>query len=182
MGITPDAFNDDGDVDGIAIDPVPKTKKLYSQTLFTNGSATNMNVDGSGTPVDFDITVGGLTFYIIGFSVLLWDPGTMSVANFGSISSLANGVEIIQEVDSTEYTLATITNNAEMALFFPEQKFTTSVNTGFLNAIDIFIGSVKFPEPITISGPDSDSLIVRINDNLTGLTAFSMSALGWRVI
>ena len=142
-----------------------------------------MNVDGSSTPVIFDYEPGsGETWIVEQIGILILDSGDMSNSNFGSISSLTNGLDIKIEIEGTSYVYKNLKDNTDIVLAFPEQGLVGNSSTGFLSEEDYYVGLFRIPYPIKLHYGEDDSISAVVNDDLTGIGRLRMSALLWRPV
>ena len=83
-------------------DPRPNIRIVPVHEHLEKAGSDDMAVDGSTTPQDFVATPAtGETWYITQVAIYLEDPGLMSSTNFGAISALTNGLELIMDVNLT---------------------------------------------------------------------------------
>ena len=151
----------------------------YQYVKMLNGSSSDMNVDGSETPVVFKYTSSDLV-YLERVQLFLLDSGTMTSSSFGSISALSNGLSYGYTKNSTQYTIDTIKTNLCVMMNFSDNMNNGTTSTGFLNEEDYFFGSVIFPEPILLRS--DDTIEFTVNDDLTGIDALKARARIWSPI
>lgn len=152
------------------------------QQLLLSGSKA-MNVNG-GTPKTFTYSPGSGNVRVIALSCLLKDDGTTDMTKFGAITALTNGVLLQWSIDGSTQTMATIKDNSDITHTFPHaQHFGNSATLsilaiitpqGFGNSTNIFRGMIVFNQPVTLSG--SDAINVIIQDNITAIDVFTISA------
>lgn len=146
-----------------------------------SGGAKNMNVDGSSTPVDFFLgPPSGEIWQIKYLTLLLIDPGVMAHNVFGSlVAGLANGVELLEKINSVENIYTLLEDNADIAQCFfggNTSQGLGGADPGFLDEIDQVTGRMTFEVPPILDGDDGDQMIIRINDDLQLLTIMAGSA------
>lgn len=141
----------------------------YMSPYLENASSQAMNVDGSSTPIDFK-------YIVTGFSSVKWNRSFIDLQDgnqnfnpedFGAITNgLSNGVEIIVNKDGVETVLETWKTNMDisMTMYDFESPYRLGAYIGRWT-IQRDIGA-----PLTLF--PGDEIIVRINDNLTALSAF----------
>lgn len=141
----------------------------YMSPYLLNGASQNMAVDGSGTSVDFKYTVSGLNSAKWRRSFIDLEDGAQEFLpeNFGAIAGgLANGVDVIVVKDGSEIIIENWKNNMDISM--------TCYDFNNPYKVGAYIGrwtiSSDLGEPITLF-PD-DEIILRINDDLTGLDSF----------
>jgi hypothetical protein len=170
-------------VDASAGTPVPSTNVVYKQIMLLSGSAFNMKVNGSSTPVNFDFTpASGETWFLERISCVFGDPGTPDFNEFGSLgAALTNGCDLLVRSKGTEYTISNIKENMGLQLAFSENNYYPT-NLGWFNEVDMFSGSMLFGQPIVLQNSTSDYIRLKVRDNLTGVLFMSMSVKCWRTI
>jgi len=151
---------------------------VYRTVNLQNDSNAEMAVDGSETPVIFQFDPeAGETWYLDQIKLLLLDTGDMSNDSFGSITALTNGVNIGLKLDGFCHCYSLIKDNADVVLSFPEQGLVGASATGFLSEEDFYVGIFKLPIPLRFHGDDDDAIMVTVQDDLTNIGRFRMSAL-----
>lgn len=148
---------------------------------FLNAGSKAMNVNGT-TPKSFSYSPVSGSIGIVSLSVILEDAGTSSFSNFGSIAGpLTNGVLIRSTINNVTATLATLLDNADLCTHFNQYihfgngaTSTLGAPIGFGDSADVFIGTFAFFDPLILT--DSDLIEISIQDNLTALGTFAMSA------
>lgn len=156
---------------------------LTVQQLLNSGSKA-MNVNG-GTPKTFSYSPGSGTVGLQGISCTLKDDGTTDLTKFGAITALSNGVLVQYSLSGNTYTVSTLIDNSDLCHTFPHhQHFGSSATLsilsvvtpeGFGNSTNIFRGILIFDNPIILDSSDAINAIVQ--DNLTSIDVFNMSAL-----
>lgn len=185
IGNVSDALKVTGGDSGLASDPRPGKDVIYKNIALFDSSNKNMNVNGSSVNVNFDFTPGASEiWYIESISFLIIDSGTMDFDDFGSISGLTNGVQVLIRSKGTEYEYTNIKNNADISLVFSGRGGVQAGEdaTGWLDDDDYFFGRAIFDVPIKIDNSTSDYVRFKIRDDLTLLTAVQASVRIWRVI
>lgn len=192
---------DEGNI-GVSIHQHPpinergKVALPYRERFSNNAGVVNMNVDGSTTPVEFNIDAQEeFNLFIKTIFIEIEDTGTLSLNKFGSASALTNGVEWIYfKQQLGEYSLHEgIKTNKEFIRLGID---THGIGTGteaYLADVSGG-GTTKSYFPIIDLGEmyglqygvrlqkgSRDKLIFRINDDLTSLTTFDAIAYGIRI-
>jgi len=136
-----------------------------------------MNVNGSITPVDFEFEATGDGQIILGLSWYISDANIRIADRFGGQMPLTNGCDLII-TDPDDNVVFDMFNgegwkiNADAVVLSPNlvdvQDAGTDTLTGRME-FDIFTAQI-LPEGFTI--------ILRINDDLTGLAMFNMYISG----
>jgi len=143
----------------------------YNGVLLANplNSSTDMNVDGSITPVDFVYEVTGLTRALWHRSFIELTDGNQAFLsdNFGAIAGgLTNGVDIIVLRNGVEKVLETWKTNMDISLTMFD--FNSPYRQGE------YIGRWTLPSDIgsPISLFEGDKIIFRVRDDLLTLDSF----------
>ena len=149
------------------------SRVIHKRNYFVNGSSPEINVNGSVTPVEFSIipnskeTIAVNTFGIL----ILTHRQVDDIEGFGGISGLTNGIEFSIRNGATQIYTRNIKTNADLYGIFPGQVFQE-----FKSPQHIFNISLDFNEnDLIISGRKSQSLVIKIQDNLTTLLKFRSS-------
>lgn len=175
----------------------------FRQLLTDDGTPTgssDMAVDGSVTPVEFSVTANlteGRDRYIRSLSILISD-GSMDLSIFGGIGVLANGldVEFFDPAHGAVIINSGITRNVDLvrsALGNPS--FGDDANAfkaglvsapptkddAYLPVIDI-VALYGLPRGIRFQAGSEGKILIRVNDDLTGLTEFNAIATGFEHI
>lgn len=150
-----------------------------------DGSTKGMNVDGSGTPVEYEFAPGGSdVFFVYAISLFILDPGSTRFDKFGAISALSTGLELKLKTDGGAETLiATIQDNTDLNLMFPRDPSTgIDDDDGWMNESDWYKGTHIFePTVLKIDGAQSDTIKVIVNDDLTDIKALRVLVHAWKV-
>ena len=174
-----------------------RQKQIAYRNFFldSNGSE-DMTVDGSTLPVDFiipahpascDRYISTISFEILGSNA--------SLSQFGSISALTNGVDLLYSNPEAEGGLVNISlsglkTNWEIVRLCQGNPPFGNGNSAFKanNVVgnnEAFIPFLSFREAfglafgVRLRAGSSDKIIIRINDNLTGVTGFTAVASGF---
>lgn len=151
------------------------------QQLLLSGSKA-LNVNG-GTPKTFTYTASSDAI-VIAFTCILKDEGATTFSNFGALSSLSNGVLIQATQSGNTRTIATIKDNADLCMVFPQNQFGNGAvlsilsianAEGFGDSNNCFVGQLKLQNPISLV--NGDTITVVIQDNLTNIDVFQMAVI-----
>lgn len=140
------------------------------------GGVSNMNVNGSVTPVNFDFapTAANETYQIFESSFVLATTGNVNefVTKFADLPALTNGIDISFQFSGQSYGLTgLIKTNFDLYRVFVDE--TLPVNIGNRT---IMVGS-QWHDPPIIFKPN-DRIRVTIRDNLTSITAMGVTLAG----
>ena len=138
-----------------------------------NGSDYEMNVDGSGTPVEYSYSVPERSHFTL-FRVFFYidDNTAFSADGFGALNALTNGVSV--EVGG--YELVNWKDNIDIVttvfdyVGYPNLGKTTTSGAGRWTM------GKGFGRPLPVRG--GESIVVRISDDLRGLTHFRFRIQG----
>lgn len=149
---------------------------------FKNGSATNMNVNGSVTPQNFSIIpTASETYFLQKIRLVMLDAGDHLPTTFAAIAALTNGLMFEVKSNGVTSTYFNIQSNADLAAFFEVSSDATDLLTGgVLNGNLSFGFSINVVHPIMLSGDMGDFARFVVRDNLTALTGMRSSYTGWR--
>lgn len=162
--------------------PRIQTKTYAIGKDFLNGANNSMDVNGATTAQNFVIApIAGQIFYITGMFGYLDDSGNLERTTFGALATLTNGLQIIADVDGTEYEISNLRQNMQFTGFFSNFGIIPPSNKWFRSET-FYFGSHDFFTPIVLVGDDGDQLIARVRDNLTGLDELYMQAKGYVII
>jgi hypothetical protein len=155
---------------------------ITSTQQLLNAGSKLMNVDGSVTPKSFTYTASAPVELVTGIICILKDEGTTSFGNFGAASALTNGVMIQVTQGGNTRTIATIKDNADLCMVFPDNQFGNGAVLSILSVVspegfgdtnNCFVGSFAPVNPITLAS--GDIVTVTVRDNLSGIDVFQMS-------
>ena len=170
-------------VNSLSTDPRPPFNIVQITKKCLNGSSDDMTVNGSYTPQSFAAgPPAGQIWYITSISLIIIDSGTTDFNDFGAISCLSNGLQLLQEINSTEYELGNFQDNADMGIAFSDSPLVPAATAGWFDQNDLFLGTMVFDVPITLNGNDGDQIIFRVRDNLNGIEGLKTSIFAWRQI
>lgn len=158
--------------------PIP-LDDLFNLSFLNMGSA-DLNVNGSGTPIQFDIPLSNNTRIINSISIFGRDNG-ISFGKFLAInSSLANGIIFQIKSDDNIFMSQPIQTTDDL-----RNKFCTSPRDfalDFASSEDAFTASFVSPAPIIIrdqnqfTTPDYVRIIIR--DNLSSVNYLQANVFG----
>lgn len=155
---------------GVSLSPLPAVTVVPQPKWFKNGTNVSMVVNGSVTPVNFDVApASGTTWYAYEITFAINDGGNAPPEQYGSLGlALANGVRFSANVEGADHEMLVLYNNADICLAFNEAVGKIDAG-GFLNFGKGFVAKMRFPTPIALHGDHGDYLRVTVRDNLTGL-------------
>lgn len=164
----------------IALDtPIDVVYELGSSVIT---AIKNMNVNGSGTTEIFQIgPVGGATGVEIDITRIagyIQDGSAMDDSLFGALGALANGI-VLRKNNGVMQNIWNAKTNGELAeICTIDFNYTDRAPSGSFGARfrNTFAGQTK--HGVTIRLEAGDILELLIQDNLTGLEAFTVTAQG----
>lgn len=167
---------------------------VFRQFLTADGTASgsnDMQVDGSTTPVEFWVPANSTyDLYIANISFVIADASAV-LNKFGNITALTNGCDLEYFTDGGTNTIGTAlkSNFDFVRLCLGNPPFgdgaaafrasnVESTSEGYIPVLN-FSQVFGFPYGIRLRPGTSDKLIVRVNDNTTGVDAFNAIAYGF---
>ena len=169
-------------VDSI-VSNIPTIKAHHSVVQLANGAATDMNVNGSVTPVVFSSGPGaGITWYVDSITFQFSDTGASKLNDWGAINGgLTNGLLCESLINSTARTLFNLKQNRGVVSVFSDGGFAGG-NSGFITDANFYSGLLNTFPGFTLIGDDGDLIRATVRDDLTGLTSQSMRIHYWMVV
>lgn len=156
---------------------------------FTNAGSELQNVDGSVTPVSFNVqATASVTKWVTGFKLVvessqldLTSNEFQRYGNAGGATGLTNGVDIeaFQSGVTTAITAQPVVSMGDYLSWCDSDKFVNIVGVAAGGA-DYVNFTFSFPQPIVLTEGSSDRLTIRINDNLSTLTTQFAIAEGYQ--
>lgn len=164
----------------------------YHNALLSNPlvspDPTNMNVDGSSTPVTFEISAfTDADIYVTQVVIIIAD-NTVSANKFGSLAALTNGFNLHVSQDGTNTNI--ITNAKTEGQVMTQSGMNEAFGSaGSINEIGAYTGNNDariitipmdryIPDGLKLPANTADRIVATISDNLTGLEEFSVRVLG----
>jgi len=181
-----------GDHELVVAEGVPCLPKqgIRSRLRYFTQITTGMNIDGSVTPQEFDLATSqpGFDIKIMGISIFIADS-SVDHSKFGDIPALANGWDLkIREAGEDLFLINKAQTGGEViaqaggARPFGSDatSFTLSKVTAITDAQLVWIPIREYvPNGIRIGRGTEDKLMAIVNDDLTGLTEFSVTVFGY---
>lgn len=156
----------------------------YTTSAEIRKTTIGMNVDGSTTPVIFDIAPDQNSKLHINCIVLsLEDNTAMDSGMFGGITALTKGI-VIRRLNDINHNITNIKTNGEFRVRGFNVLYDDKAPSGVygLCANKCFNGQTNNGVTIFLNGETQDKLQIIIQDNLTGLTKFTATAQGHYVL
>lgn len=160
----------------------------------TPGGTFDMRVDGSGTPIDFYITASNdAERYITVLSFVISDSSA-TPAKFGTLNALTNGVQIFYT--ASDYgniyihdSLKTNFQFMRLSLGQPplgssNDAFRISNVVGNADSYIPFVDLARFvpPNGVLLKRYTNERIIIRIQDDITGVDGFDCVAFGYDLV
>jgi len=151
------------------------------------GNNREMDVDGTIAKV-FDFTPGASELWYLDFlKMLIVDPGSMDLDDFGSIPGpLTNGVLIEIKANGILHAPFNLTDNIDLDNFFGSNARggmdSSDDDETFLDEGDQYKGIKLFHPVITLDGDQGDFVKATVRDDLRDLKAFNMILHKWKQI
>ena len=156
-------------------------KKQFMLPLSDSSGSIEMNVDGSVTPVEFKLQPPADENYLVHRAILyIEDSGSFDSGFWGNGITMANGIDFCLVIDGKESTCTPfpwkmIGDVAAVAYDFDHKKIGAG-NEWAASRLSFD----KFGDGVPLSGQRGDYLLMRINDDLTGLVRQHLTAEGER--
>jgi len=189
-GVVVDVIND-GTFERLAVDAnitnIETTVEVRPGTFIAepavdSGSSSDLNIDGSSTPVVFNIVPNsGKKFFVHRVIIVIQDQG-ISFLKFGGITGgLTNGVAVeVQEGGESIRDIGAFGNiklNSQFSFGGGGISLTSASTDLFQVTFDIAAVGTAFE----LVDSDSDFLRFTVNDNLTTIDQFKIVAQGYEV-
>ena len=150
----------------------------YKTTKLLDGAVSEMTVDGSGTPVDYEILPGaGESFFAEYVRINLRDDGSLKLNDFGSGPALTNGLRVRMQSGGTLISDYVIKTNEEL-IDASEDIQTIEQFQG----APLLLFTIRFKNNITLVGDSSDFIRVTVQDDLTNIEALSAGMRHWETV
>lgn len=150
----------------------------FTTQAICSRATNNMAVNGSVTPVVFEISPAGTTLIddINSISFEIIDDSAMDDTKFGGITALTRGV-LLRQVNHTQKNLSIYKKNADFQTQGTAEYSDKSGGGQYgFNARRIFYSPDWNNCIIRLVGTDNDALQLLIQDDLSGLTSFKAMA------
>ena len=152
---------------------------LYISDYLKNGSSPDMNVNGSGTPQNFNYNAASSTKFIDSITVYLSDDADFTEVGVGGIAtSLTNGILLTYQSKGIAATLVNLQSNMDIISMFHYQVFS-DVDTGILSTSRIYVATFKLEHRIALVPGNSDYFRATIRDNLSSLVRLRFRLRLW---
>tara|TARA_R100000008_G_scaffold86334_1_gene78968 strand:+ start:1326 stop:1859 length:534 start_codon:yes stop_codon:yes gene_type:complete len=168
-----------------------KNFRLLSKQLLNSSSSASMNVDGSSTAVEFTLSPpSGVTFEVTDLILTIHSSG-MDLATaselrvFGASGALTNGIKLTEKkgspIVSVEVFPAPVKKIIDLYRYTSWSGSGVKIvgkTDGIAAGTDHLVATVSWPKPLTIRPNSLDSLVLTVQDDLSGLTLFEAHAVG----
>lgn len=162
-------------------------KRIFVGKFMDSGGSRDLNVDGSSTPVDFEICSCPLNVKSIQSIRLILHGDDLEIQTdksrrFGKANDgdpLVNGIRLIilQEGVETDYFVDTV---KVLGDFYTYADSIVNDKDAIVGGGDFFMAEFDLPVPVIIIPNSFDKIIVRIQDPMTELELFHVNAYGWQ--
>jgi hypothetical protein len=155
----------------------------YNAGTFVDAASTAMNVNGSSTPVTFGLRGLGIipgveiTVDITTLAITCVADSPVVLSTFADITALSKGV-VVRARNGSTYNILNIKSNREIAGIFDTFEVVAALNPA--QGEDGFRAVLELRSTLGVVARLSagEDLEVIIQDNLTGITALSITASG----
>lgn len=173
----------------VTVDPTPPsdfvTYPPFGGFLSNTAGSTEINTDGSTTSVDFAIRANTTNIFIENIVFKIVDA-SMDFSKFGGIAELPNGCDLIYKTSRGEQLIYSgIKTNADLAQATGDNRSLIIDNfkgaeNGYLPKLDTDYYGYRYG--LKLRAKSIDELILRVNDNLSGINEFNAYAVGRQII
>ena len=148
---------------------------MHARKFLLDGSNFNLAVDGSVTPVVFQIDIQPTELFLI-------DNIELTLTDKGNVNDLEDFMVITGGLTNGLLTDATLAN--------PSPAVTVRTNYGLLNRMgtgsslsqigqdSVFSGRLHFNAPVIVDGSQGHNIRVTVRDDLTGLLLSTVAVSG----
>ena len=189
-------INGEGELNAVIHPHPPKDEAILARpyrSRFLASASDDMTIDGSSTNVDFSVSpTEGFDAYIKVISILIGDGGSPNLNKFGDLTALSNGVEICYTTQDlgTEVIHDGIKTNLEFVRLGTSTGAIGTGNDAYLADVSgggsekSYIPTIDLAQTfglrygIRLRRATTDKLVIRIKDDLTGLTTMNAIAYG----
>lgn len=144
-----------------------------------NGSSPDLNVDGSVTPVNFDIVANSGKKYIIKRIIITMIDESINFDKFAGISALTNGIDLkTKEGGLAERSLGdSIQTNAD----FYKGGLSVLLESSTTDILTLVFEFNSVDTSLILTDSASDYFRITVNDDLTSINTFVVRAQGYEV-
>ena len=151
----------------------------YSQNLL-NGTVSNMAVNGSVTPQNFNYTASSTVKYVEYLTFYISDNANFDENEFGGRPSLTNGLLITYQSKGQVKTLINLQDNVDIFTTFRQDHFG-DVDSGLLGTSRLYTGSIRLQQRITLDPNLGDYFRATVRDNLSRLVQLRIRIRVWEL-
>jgi hypothetical protein len=166
------------------------TRRKLLRGFLDNGGSIDMNVNGSGTPVEFtEVADTTRTKWITSVRVLFnganLEMNSNDFRRFGEATAsqtpLTNGVElfVVQGGGQTNFFVTPITR---MGDFFSYADSYLNIINAVSSQSDFLYFDFDFEQPVVIPPGTTDRIVLRVSDDLTSIDLFNCIVRGYQEI
>lgn len=143
----------------------------------------NMAVTGSaGTPVVFRVAPpSGATWHLGRMIITMSHAAAGDMGTFGGIAAITNGVVIKAKISGFYRTVSNWRTNEDIASDMYDVRFDTRAGGGGTYGTTARWTVTAVADAITLNGSNGDEAYVVVQDNLAGLTRFTVKAQGHEI-
>lgn len=167
-------------------------QKAFSARFATSAGSESAAVDGSATPVELYVgAVNGRIRFVSELRLVIegtnFKLDSNEIRRFGPVVApgLANGIELQAEQGGVVTDLFTdpITIAGDLLEYAsPEARGVVNVVDGVSAGVDVVIATIRLARPVGLPAGSTDRLVLRIRDDLSGLSRMDLTAIGWQEV
>lgn len=166
------------------------TKKLFRGFLADSGGGLGLNVNGSTTPVDFQLSANSSRLYWITSLRFLFEGNNLELdtndfRRFGLATNqnaeLTNGLQlfVFQGGVQTDIFASPVKT---MGQFLSYSDSFLNIKNAITSQSDFLSFDFNFGVPVLIVAGSNDRVVVRVSDNLTAIDSFKVVVRGYQEI
>jgi hypothetical protein len=154
--------------------------RVYSVSTVGARTTIDMNVNGSTTPVIFNINpIQRAKWHINGVVIQITSTSAMDDSKFGGITALSKGL-LLRHKNRHFYNISNVKSNGDFILRNYSVQYSDKAPAGVfgLKAEKVFNGHNGNGSAICLRGDTLNELQIIVQDNLTGLSRIQAMAFG----
>lgn len=144
----------------------------FADTVGDGTGSINANVDGSVTPVDFKVTIpAGKVGIVHRLIVTIRDSGSLDSGLYGNNITLVNGIDVIYKDPYGNETVRSAQHPIKSNIDWAAYCYDVEIHPWGSGDQGMFARYTFTKDGAPLVLPAGSEYIIRINDDLTGLTA-----------
>lgn len=166
-------------LDVSTFDNTDPKKGNFTNLALTNSGSSDLNIDGSGSPVSFIAEPSDNKNFILFRLILVMEGANMSWKKYGGISALTNGVliKVTEDGVERELTIDPIKRNRDFIWY----AYDISLDSAVTNVLRMRWTFARSGTVFTLKDNTSDNFKIIIQDDLTGIDYFKAIVQGYEI-